>query len=318
MSDWFRANADVMGDRDLLRQVAETMDRGLADGKNIRIILDGKLVRGGGSRFLATWSGRFYEFPITTAQCRAAGAAAGAAVGSLCVQSESAEVMEKPVIQIEDLKVDDEENLPGNHAVTGTASYSIVGEIPEGQIVVRAMYRAEASSAMAYRVLSDFPKVGKVSFLLDPVNEKATDVQFGPTLVMVDILVLRNGAPAGLVASNTIGRIVDVQPDPEGFVRSGIQFMNRASDILESVRDEKTAAMAIQEYRKEALKNRSVVDAMERLGTLPPDQLEALSKKYESQMNAATARLQTQVKRIEAAPYAGEAFLTRIEASLAE
>jgi len=317
LAEWLAANFDPAADADFGRRLSTQMDQCLANGDNVRIVIDGGSLRGGQAKYLITWAGQMLAFDLTTAQCRASGASAKGAVASTVRQDEASDAWDPLPFTLEGLRIDNIGGIKGDEPITGSVKCRTTGLVPPGRLVLRTMYRTETSSRIGLKFFDKVPDDGVFKFSVE-LQEKEGVVHFGPTPVLVDVLLTSGMVERGTVASNAVGAVADVLPDPEGYMRAGLQFMERITAIMASVKDEATAAQALNDYTECALKNQSLVEAMERMGPVPAELDAELSKKYNPQIEAVAARMQVELTRLEQAPYAGEAFFQKIEAMMRE
>ncbi len=317
LAEWIRTNIDAPADRELASELAADMDRKLAAGENISFVVDSAAARSTRGRLVATWAGQLHTFDVTDQQCRAAGVTRRGAVGSSSASTEASNAWEPLPFRLDALRIDDPEKITGERPITGRLTCRKGEVVPPGRIVVRTMYRSGRTSGVSYEFKDAIPEDGKLTISINPLEDKSGGVQFGPMLILVDVLTT-GVSETGIVASNAVGAVVDVMPDPEGSIVAGLRLMNRIAEILAGVKDETTAAQAVKDYREAVTKNRALITAMDARGPLPPDLDAALNKKYEPQINAVIARLQAEMERLDRAPFAGPAFIDRLDKSVSE
>jgi hypothetical protein len=326
VEQWLAATFAPTADRDIVRKLSANVAESLGRDKNVRIILDGEMTADGTARFALTWGGRLHTFKISQAQCRAAGVAARGAAANHIDRDEADQPLSPAPFVLDSLQVDNLGKITGDQSITGSVVCRLApGQSPPAgsQIVVRVMCRSERSLDRSFRFIDAIPADGVIKFALDPINRglggASNHWHFGPTPLVVDLLLTSADAEVGkgLVASNAVGVVIDVLPDPEGYMQASLAFMEEVVAILVSVQDAASAEKALADLQSSSLRNASLADAMERMPPLPPERDSELSAKYEARLQAVATKMQEQLTRLEQAPYAGEAFFEKFEKMMA-
>ncbi|HWB19978.1 MAG TPA: hypothetical protein VG711_06740 [Phycisphaerales bacterium] len=313
-ADWLRANLAVDADSKIASKLPSDVDSLITSGRNIRIILDAELARDHSAHCALTWGGHLVTLKLTDNESRLTGVSSGGARVAHTASSEAKISCTPLPIELSDIKLDHPDALNGDTDITGTFSIKAVSQLPaKSSLVLRVMTYHEEGFNTSLRFLDELPSDGKLTFLVPAPNTESSPIHFGPTPIIIDVLATDKTVGEGLVASNAVSIIADLIPDAEGYIRTGLDLMNGISRIFESVTDEASAKTAIEDYKALVLRNKALGEVFERLGNLPPDLEEKVSAKYQSQIDAATKKLQEQYERLNAAPYAGEAFFNSLD-----
>jgi hypothetical protein len=308
---WFDGAAGASTHKSGTRKLrGEVLDL-IATNHNVVLFLDREFTGAPSSLMAVTWAGEIHAFDLTPAQARASGLAAG---GAHLFKSESTENdmrVVPPHFRLDRLEVKGGTTVEGNQEIACSVVCKVTSKPKKGSFTLRRIWTQGSRSTTSFRLLDQMPEDGAIAFTVGPLNKAEGDVHFGPTAVLVDLLMTDPDFGVGFIASNTVGFLVDVKPDLDAFSRLGLKLMDEAVALLASVKDAATAAAALEDFKRFAKRNEAVVEAMERLAPTP-EQNAAFEKKYGPKMDDVTRRLGEQVARLEATDY-GKAFLDQAE-----
>jgi hypothetical protein len=314
--DW--VYADFVTAPELQRKIVEKADGVIQSGDDVRLYTGGQNVNGRKSMTVFSYSGQLFIFELTPAQARWTGAVAALVRMSAFPSSDTTKRLNDPVFHISDLKIDQAGGIPGNKPITGTFKATQINQrILFRSIVVRMSRRSEKGTSREFAFLDKLPDDGVVRFKIDPINGGEEAPSFGPVPIFAELLVT-NAESVGSIASETLATLVDILPDHEAYGRSAISRMNEMVAILASVKDRETANAAAKDYAAWAVRNKSLVDAMDRLGPVPPELEKALNDKYNAEAEKVATRLQTEIARLDQADYAGKTLFDEIDKAVAE